>query len=198
MTVTINNPSGKCPWCGDDPLYNSYHDSEWGRPCFDSQRLFEFLVLEGAQAGLAWITVLRKRDHYYRAYENFHIPTMARWSDHHIEKLMQDTGIIRNRRKLESARCNARAYLKMAEQGLNFSEFLWSFVNHRPLQNRWQAMEEVPATSRESQAMSKALKQAGFNFVGPTICYALMQAVGMVNDHLLSCPQYTICEELSP
>ncbi len=187
----------RCPWCGDDPLYVSYHDSEWGVPERDSQRLFAKLLLDGAQAGLAWITILRKREGYYRAFEGFDPEIMAAYSDAKLAELMLDPGIVRNRLKIKAARQNAQAYLRLRESGIDFSEFLWGFVGGQPLRNRWKSMSEIPATSAESDAMSKALKKAGFTFVGSTIVYAFMQAVGLVNDHLVSCPRHQACAALA-
>lgn len=183
----------RCPWCGEDPLYQAYHDQEWGVPLFDNQRLFEFLILEGAQAGLSWITVLRKRENYRLAFDNFDPVKMARYSEAKKAKLMQNEGIIRNRLKIESAVKNAKAYLTMQKNGEDFSEFLWSFVNGKPKKNTLKAMSQIVSSTPESDAMSKALKKRGFNFVGSTICYAFMQATGMVNDHLTTCFRYNEC-----
>ena len=182
-----------CPWCGTDPLYTDYHHNEWGTPLDDNQMLFEFLILEGAQAGLSWITVLRKRENYRKAFDNFNREKMARYTDAKKAKLLLNEGIIRNRVKSDSAIKNAQAYLNMQKNGEDFSEFLWSFVGGKPKQNKWASMSEVPAFTPESDAMSKALKQRGFNFVGSTICYAHMQATGMVNDHLVSCFRHKQC-----
>jgi DNA-3-methyladenine glycosylase I len=187
------NEKIRCPWCGDDPLYREYHDKEWGTPLYDNQKLFEFLILEGAQAGLSWITVLRKRENYRKAFDNFDPVKIARYSDAKIAKLLQDEGIIRNRLKIESAIKNAKAYLAMKKNGEDFSEFLWSFVGGKPKQNKLAQMSQAVAFTPESDAMSKALKQRGFNFVGSTICYALMQATGMVNDHITTCYRYKDC-----
>lgn len=180
----------RCSWCGDDPLYVKYHDTEWGIPEHNSKALFGKLILDGAQAGLSWITILRKRENYLKAFDGFDPVKMARYSDAKLEKLMQDPGIVRNRLKIASARQNAKAFLRLKHRGVIFSEYLWSFVGGEPIQNGWKRMEEVPTTSPEAEAMSKALKKDGFNFVGPTIVYAFMQAVGMVNDHLISCFRY--------
>ncbi len=177
----------RCTWCGDDPLYVAYHDEEWGVPVRDDRKLFEFLLLEGAQAGLAWITILRKRENYRRAYEGFDPDRIARWRDARIEKLLKDPGIVRNRLKVEGARRNARAYRELVREEGSFSDFLWSFVEGRPIANRFGALKEIPAETDESRAMSRALKKRGFTFVGPTICYAFMQATGMVNDHTTDC-----------
>jgi len=177
----------RCPWCGEDPLYVKYHDTEWGIPEYNSKALFGKLILDGAQAGLSWITILRKRENYLKAFDGFDPVKMARYSDAKLERLLQDPGIVRNRLKVASARQNAQAYLRLKHRGVIFSEYLWGFVGGNPIQNHWKSMDEMPTTSPEAVAMSKALKKDGFNFVGPTIVYAFMQAVGMVNDHLTSC-----------
>jgi DNA-3-methyladenine glycosylase I len=177
----------RCPWCGDDPLYVAYHDYEWGVPCHDDARLFEFLLLEGAQAGLAWITILRKRENYRRAFADFDAETIAHWGEADVVRLLADTGIVRNRRKIEATVTNARHYLAVQEQFGSFDSYLWQFTEGTPRQNHWQSMADVPAETRESRALSKDLVSRGFKFVGPTICYALMQAVGLVNDHLVGC-----------
>jgi DNA-3-methyladenine glycosylase I len=187
----------RCSWCGDDPLYCDYHDNEWGVPVFDEQKLFELLILEGAQAGLSWITVLRKRDNYRKAFSNFDPEKIARFTPSKIEKLMQDQGIIRNRLKIESTIKNARALLAMKKNGESFSEFLWSFVNHQPVLNNLRSMKDAVSSAPESDAMSKALKKKGFSFVGSTICYAFMQACGMVNDHLIDCFRHKECAGLA-
>lgn len=184
----------RCPWCGTDPLYMDYHDNEWGTPLYDNQKLFEFLILEGAQAGLSWITVLRKRENYRKAFDNFDPVKIARYTEAKKAKLLLNEGIIRNRLKIDSAIKNAQAYLAMQKNGEDFSEFLWSFVGGKPKKNKWQSMSQVPAFTPESDAMCKALKQRGFNFVGSTICYAFMQATGMVNDHLVGCYRYKMCK----
>ncbi|WP_416456044.1 DNA-3-methyladenine glycosylase I [Saccharophagus degradans] len=191
------DPAQACPWCGSDPIYVHYHDTEWGVPEYDNQALLAKLILDGAQAGLSWITILKKRDGYYRAFDQFNPEKMARYTDAKLEKLMLDDGIVRNRLKIKSARQNAQAYLRIMKNGgpngeKDFSEFLWSFVGGQPIQNNYHSMSDVPAYSLEAEAMSKALKKAGFNFVGPTIVYAFMQAVGMVNDHLVSCPRHAV------
>lgn len=184
----------RCPWCGTDPLYIDYHDHEWGTPLYDNQKLFEFLILEGAQAGLSWITVLRKRENYRKAMDNFNPEKIARYTDAKKAKLLLNEGIIRNRLKVDSAIKNAQAYLAMQKNGEDFSEFLWSFVGGKPKQNKWKSMSQVPAFTEESDAMCKALKERGFNFVGSTICYAFMQATGMVNDHTIDCYRHTLCK----
>lgn len=180
----------RCAWCGDDPLYVSYHDNEWGMPVHDDRRLFEFLVLEGAQAGLSWLTVLKKRENYRKAFDNFDIERVATYGQHDIDRLLRDPGIVRNRLKIEAAIKNARGVLVLQAEYGSFDTFLWQYVGGRPIQNRWNSMAELPATSTESGQMSKDLKKRGFNFVGSTICYSLMQAVGMVNDHLVDCYRY--------
>lgn len=186
----------RCDWCGNDPLYVRYHDVEWGVPVRDDRTLFEFLLLEGAQAGLAWITVLRKREGYREAFDGFDAGKVARYSDKRIDGLLQDPGIVRNRLKVEAARTNARAFLTVQEEFGSFSDYIWRFVDGRPIQNRWRSQTEVPATSAESDAISRDLKQRGFKFVGSTIIYAHMQATGMVNDHLISCFRHHPCHAL--
>lgn len=186
----------RCSWCGTDPLYVAYHDTEWGVPVYDDQQLFGKLVLDGAQAGLSWITILRKREHYLAAFDQFDPAKMARYDEAKLAELMQNPGIVRNKLKIEAAVKNARGYLAIMEQEGSFSRFLWDFVGGRPIQNAWQTMGEVPAETAVSRAMSKALKQRGFNFVGPTIVYAFMQAVGMVNDHLVTCFRHQMCRDL--
>lgn len=195
----MKNASGsleRCGWCDDDDLYRDYHDNEWGVPLYDDRKLFELLVLEGAQAGLSWITVLRKREGYRRAYDNFNPEKMARYTSEKLNILLQNPDIVRNRLKVESAVKNARAFLDLREEGVGFSDFLWRFVDGRPVQNRWRSLKQVPALTLISDAMSKALKKRGFNFVGSTICYAFMQASGMVNDHLQRCFRYSECRAL--
>ncbi len=189
--------AGRCPWCGNDPLYVHYHDTVWGRPEYDDLALFEKLCLDGQQAGLSWITILRKQASYRAAYANFDPEKIVRFDDSKVEELMQDPGIIRNRLKVHSIIKNSRAYLALRDQGVGFSDFLWSFVDHQPVQNHWQSLEEVPVATDASEAMSRALKKAGFTFVGPVIVYAFMQATGMVNDHLVQCPQHRACYLLS-
>ncbi|MBT3314146.1 MAG: DNA-3-methyladenine glycosylase I [Anaerolineae bacterium] len=180
----------RCPWPSDDPLYIRYHDEEWGLPVYDDKLLFAKLLLDGAQAGLSWITILRKRENYWQAYDNFDAEKMARYDDEKIAELMGNAGIIRNRQKINSAIKNAQAYLRLREELGSFSDYLWGFVGGKPIVNTLQSEADYMATSPESHAMSKDLKKRGFSFVGPTICYAFMQAVGMVNDHLVSCFRY--------
>lgn len=195
--ATPLTPLLRCGWCGTDELYCAYHDQEWGTPLLDEHKLFEFLILEGAQAGLSWITVLRKRTAYRAAFDNFDPHKMARYTAARQAKLLTNPGIIRNRLKVASAIQNAKAYLAMTQNGENFTEFLWQFVGGKPKQNSWHSLTDIPAATPESEAMSKALKQRGFNFVGPTICYAFMQATGMVNDHLVSCYRHRVCAALA-
>ncbi|MCA9925989.1 MAG: DNA-3-methyladenine glycosylase I [Anaerolineales bacterium] len=184
------NGKNRCAWCGDDPLYVKYHDEEWGVPVYDDQLLFAKLILDGAQAGLSWITILRKRDNYWQAFDNFDPEKIARYDDAKIAELLQNPGIVRNRQKVNAAVKNAQAYLNILETEGSFSDFLWQFVDSKPIPNAWQTMAEIPAVTPESEAMSKALKKRGFSFVGPTIVYAFMQAVGMVNDHVIDCFRY--------
>ena len=180
----------RCAWVGADPLYVAYHDQEWGVPVHDDRKLFEFLILEGAQAGLSWLTILRKRDHYRRVFDHFDPEKVARYDAARIESLLLDPGIIRNRRKVEAAVRNARAFLAVQEEFGGFSPYMWSFVAGEPIRNAWQSVKEIPARTPESEVMSRDLKARGFRFVGPTICYAHMQAVGMVNDHTVDCFRY--------
>jgi DNA-3-methyladenine glycosylase I len=177
----------RCPWCGDDPLYRHYHDHEWGVPVHDDRTLFEFILLEGAQAGLSWITVLRKRKNFRRAFADFDPERVARFEDDDIERLINDAGIIRNRLKIEAAIGNARAFLEVQERFGSFDCYIWDFVNGEPIVNRFRTMAEVPAETDLSRTISKDLKQRGFCFVGPVIVYSHMQATGMVNDHLVDC-----------
>ena len=177
----------RCAWAGTDPLYAAYHDTEWGVPVHDDQRLFEFLILEGAQAGLSWITILRKRDNYRAAFDQFDAGKVARYSAKKIERLLQDPGIVRNRLKIHSAVINANAFLAVQKEFGSFDDYIWTFVGGKPKQNTWAAMTDVPAKTAQSDAMSNDLKKRDFKFIGSTICYAFMQATGMVNDHLLDC-----------
>ncbi|WP_150911947.1 DNA-3-methyladenine glycosylase I [Marinobacter halotolerans] len=188
----------RCPWCGDDPIYVAYHDNVWGVPEYDSLALFEKLCLDGQQAGLSWLTILKKQGTYRAAYDGFDPECIVRYDEQKIQSLLQDPGIIRNRLKVESIIRNARGYLELTSEGTAFSDFLWSFVGGEPIQNRWQAFADVPVFTEEAQAMSKALKRRGFNFVGPTIVYAFMQATGMVNDHLVYCPRHAQCRAMAP
>lgn len=176
----------RCSWGTSSELMQSYHDQEWGVPVKDDQLLFEFLLLEGAQAGLSWSTILNKREGYRKLFAGFDPDRIARFTSSKVEKLLKDASIVRNRLKVESAITNAKAFLAIQQEG-SFSEFLWSFVGGQPVTNRWESLSELPVSTPEALAMSKALKKTGFRFVGPTICYAFMQAVGMVNDHETSC-----------
>lgn len=177
----------RCAWVKADALEIAYHDQEWGVPIHDDQRLFEFLILEGAQAGLSWSTILKKRENYRLAFAQFDPGIVASYDANKVEELMQNAGIVRNRRKIESTIINAQKFLEVQQQFGSFDHFLWQFVDGKPKQNHWRSLTEVPSTSPESDALSKALKRRGFKFVGSTICYALMQAVGMVNDHTTDC-----------
>ncbi|ART80523.1 DNA-3-methyladenine glycosylase I [Oceanisphaera avium] len=177
----------RCAWVNDDPRYQAYHDFEWGVPEYDSRALFEKLCLDGQQAGLSWFTILCKIPHYRAAFANFDPCLIAEFDEQDVARLMNDSGIVRNRLKIRSVITNARAYRLMQQQGINFSGWLWQFVNGSPIVNHWASPEQVPTSTPESQAMAKALKKQGFSFVGETICYAFMQATGMVNDHLLRC-----------
>ncbi len=177
----------RCSWCGEDPLYVAYHDAEWGVPEWDDRALFEKLMLDGFQAGLSWITILRKRDNFRRAFDGFVPEVIARYDVAKREALMADAGIVRNRQKIEATVGNAQAWLQIMEEDGSFADFLWRFTDGRPLVNHWTRSDQIPAETAESRAMSKALKTAGFRFCGPTICYAVMQACGIVNDHLVDC-----------
>lgn len=179
----------RCPWCGTDPLYVAYHDHEWGRPERDPRRLFELLCLESFQAGLSWITILRKREEFRAAFAGFHPETLATWGETEVTRLLANPGIVRHRGKIEATLRGAHAFLRI-EGAQGFSPYLWSFTGGQPLQPRSAGMADVPGQTAESQAMSKALKRDGFNFVGPTITYAFMQASGMVNDHLITCQSH--------
>jgi len=180
----------RCEWAGDDPLYIEYHDNEWGVPVHDDQRLFEFLILEGAQAGLSWITILKKRENYRQAFHDFAPRMVAEYDDRDIARLLNDEGIVRNKLKVNSAVRNARAYLAIQEEFGSFDAYSWAFVGGNVKKNAWKGMSEIPAVTPEAEELSKDLKKRGFNFVGPTIIYAYMQAVGMVNDHAVDCFRY--------
>ena len=182
--------SARCPWAEKDPLYHPYHDHEWGVPSHDDRHLFEMLILEGAQAGLSWLTILRKREAYRRAFDGFDPARVARYTEKRQARLLADPGVVRNRQKVAAAVANARAFLATAEEFGSFDAYLWRLVGGSPRQNRFRKLAEVPARTDESDALSKDLRKRGFGFVGSTICYAFMQAVGMVNDHLLSCPRH--------
>ena len=177
----------RCPWPGDDPLYIAYHDDEWGVPSHDNRHLFEMLNLEGAQAGLSWITILRKRENYRRTFANWDAAKIARFGEKDFARLMADAGIVRNRLKIRATIANAQAYLAVRKEFGSFDRYLWQFVGGKPLKNRRRGLGEIPARTAEADAMSRDLKKRGFRFVGPTICYAFMQATGMVDDHLATC-----------
>ncbi len=180
----------RCGWAKNE-LNIPYHDTEWGVPVHDDRTLFEFLILEGAQAGLSWDTVLRKREHYRKVFDNFDATKIARYNERKIEKLLNDVGIIRNRLKINSAVVNAKCFLKVQDEFGSFDNYIWRFVDGRPIVNKWREMKDVPAKTKESDASNKDLQKRGFKFVGSTICYAFMQATGMVNDHLVSCFRHT-------
>ena len=186
----------RCGWCGSDPIYVDYHDNVWGRPEYNSQELFAKLCLDGQQAGLSWITILKKQQNYEKAFYNFDPRKIVRYAPRKIETLMQYKGIVRNRLKIEAIIANAQAYLDLEKQGHDFSEYIWSFVGGVPIQNRFKSMDDMPTSTPVSDRMAKSLKKHGFKFVGTTICYAFMQAVGMVNDHLVTCKAYQECFEL--
>ena len=176
----------RCKWAKDEPNI-TYHDKEWGRPQHDDTRLFEFLILEGAQAGLSWVTILKRRDGYSKAFSDFDALKVSKYTQKRVEKLLQDESIIRNKLKVNSAINNAKAFLKVQVEFGSFDEYLWGFVNHKPIKNRFKKLSDIPASTEISEKLSKDLKKRGFSFVGPTICYALMQAIGMVNDHTTQC-----------
>ena len=180
----------RCGWVGKDPLYLEYHDREWGVPLRDDAQLFEMIILEGAQAGLSWITVLKKRENYRRAFDQFDVGKIARYDGRKKRALLNDAGIIRNRLKIDATIGNARAFLDIVDEFGSFSDYLWEFVDGRPIVNRWRRLSQVPVSTEKSDALSKALKKRGFKFVGTTICYSFMQAVGMVNDHVTTCFRY--------
>lgn len=186
----------RCSWCLGSELYRQYHDEEWGRPCYDDRELFELLNLEGAQAGLSWITILNKRENYRKAFDGFDPAKIARYRQPRLDKLLQNPGIVRNKLKVHGVVTNAKLYLEMQKNGISFSETLWSFVDYVPVQNGVTSRDQVPATTPQSDAMSRALKKRGFKFIGSTICYAFMQASGMVNDHTLECPGQEPCRKL--
>ncbi len=192
-----NQMKCRCEWCGSDQLYIAYHDDEWGVPVRDDHRLFEKLVLEGAQAGLSWLTILRKRENYRRAFQGFDPERVAAYTDVDIQRLMQDTGIVRNRLKIESAIHNSKKVLDIIRTTGSFSSFLWNYVDNVPRQNAWTSISELPTRTEQSDMMSRDLKKLGFKFVGSTICYSLMQSVGMVNDHVVGCFRYDEVKEMA-
>jgi DNA-3-methyladenine glycosylase I len=180
----------RCSWCGSDPLYVAYHDEDWGVPVYDNQQLFEMLILEGAQAGLSWLTILKKRENDRKAFHDFDASTIAGYDQKEIDRLMQDAGIVRNRLKIEATIKNARGLLQLCEEFNSFANYLWRFVDGKPIINAWQDHSAIPANTQISDQLSKDLKRRGFNFVGSTICYAFMQSIGMVNDHTTDCFRY--------
>jgi DNA-3-methyladenine glycosylase I len=188
----MNKPAAKksCPWPGEDLLMQTYHDTEWGVPVHDDRKLFEFMILDAFQAGLSWKTILHKRENFRRAFSQFDPVKIARYDDKKVESLLQDAGIIRNRQKIAASITNARCFLAIQKEFGSFDAYIWQFTGHKTRQNRWKTISEIPARSAESDAMSKDLISRGFKFVGSTICYAFMQAAGMVNDHLITCPRY--------
>ena len=199
MTTTIQHADGlkRCAWPGQDPLYVAYHDTEWGVPEYDDRALYEKLMLDGFQAGLSWITILRKRENFRRAFDGFVPEKIARYAPNKVERLMADAGIVRNRMKIEGAILSARAWLDAMEQGPGFSKLLWDFVDGRPQINRLRSGKQIPTESEISRKLSKELARRGFKFCGPTIVYAFMQAVGMVNDHLITCHRHAACAALT-
>ncbi len=180
----------RCEWAGNDPLYQKYHDEEWGSPVHDDQKLFEMLILEGAQAGLSWITVLKKRAHYRKVFDNFNARKISKYDQSKIEQLLSDPGIIRNRLKVNATVTNSQKFLEVQKEFGSFDNYIWQFVHHKPVVNKFKSLKDLPAKNEISDRMSKDLKKRGFKFVGSTICYAFMQAVGMVNDHITTCFRY--------
>mgnify|MGYP003700515585 CR=1 FL=1 len=194
----MNDDPDRCPWCRGNALYTEYHDREWGVPCRDDGKLFEFLVLESAQAGLSWLTILRKRENYRRAFAGFDPERVARFNRRSVERLLRDSGIVRNRLKIEAAIGNARAFLEVVESHGSFADYFWGFTDGEPRINHWRRLGEVPSMTPLSDAISRDMKQKGFRFFGSTICYAHMQATGLVNDHLVSCFRHSECASTSP
>lgn len=190
MTKKAHNDKTRCQWVNNDPLYIDYHDQEWGVPIYDEQHLFEFLILEGAQAGLSWLTVLKKRENYRVCFDNFNSKKIANYDKNKIDSLLSNPGIIRNRLKVQAAISNAKSFLIIKKEHGSFSDYIWSFVDGKPIQNHWSPRKKLPAVTPISDQLSKDLKKRGFKFVGSTICYAFMQAVGMVNDHTTDCFRY--------
>ncbi|MGB5446026.1 MAG: DNA-3-methyladenine glycosylase I [Psychromonas sp.] len=187
----------RCQWCTEDPLYIAYHDQEWGVPVHDDRLLFEFIILEGAQAGLSWLTILKKRENYRKAFADFDYTQVANFDQDDVQRLLEDSGIVRNRLKIEAAIKNARGVINIQAEFGSLSAYLWGFVDHIPKQNEWISITSLPAKTEISEKMSKDLKKRGFNFVGPTICYSLMQAVGLVNDHTRDCFRYQEVKQLT-
>jgi len=193
----MTEPKKRCAWCGEDPIYVAYHDDEWGVPEYDDRALFEKLILDGFQAGLSWITILKKRENFRKAFDDFEPETIARYTDKKVGHLLQDAGIIRHRGKIEATIGNARSWIEIMEtEPQGFSGYLWDFVDGKPLQNKWKGMGDLPAATPMSEALSKDLKKRGFKFCGPTIVYAFAQAVGMVNDHVTNCYRYAEVKKL--
>ena len=183
----------RCVWCGEDPLYQQYHDSEWGVPCRDDKKLFEFVLLEGAQAGLSWITILRKREAYRKAFADFDVEKVAAFTEQDAKRLVNDAGIVRNRLKINSAISNARLFIDIKKEFGSFSEYFWGYVDNQPVVNLWASHAEIPATTALSDLIAKDMKKRGFKFFGTTICYAYMQAMGLVNDHVVDCFRHSEC-----
>ncbi|MDP3765946.1 MAG: DNA-3-methyladenine glycosylase I [Nanoarchaeota archaeon] len=180
----------RCDWVNEEKICIDYHDKEWGVPVHDGRKLFEFLILEGAQAGLSWLTILKKRESYRKACDNFDAGKIARYGNKKIKELLSNDGIVRNKLKIQATIQNAKAFLQIQKEFGSFDKYIWQFVNHKPIKNSWKSLKQLPAKTKESELMSKDLKKRGFNFVGSTICYAFMQAVGMVNDHIVDCFRY--------
>jgi len=193
---TTQQEATRCGWVTDDPLYVEYHDNEWGVPEYSDDRLFEFLVLETFQAGLSWLTILKKRENFRRALDHFDYSKIAAYSDAKVEELLKDKGIIRNRRKIRATIANAKAFIEVQKEFGSFSKYIWGFVDHQPIRNAWKSQKEVPANTPLSDNISKALKKRGFQFVGTTVIYAHMQATGMVNDHTIDCFRYAEVRKL--
>jgi DNA-3-methyladenine glycosylase I len=191
--VTPVTPRTRCVWCGDDPLYQQYHDQEWGLPCRDDKKLFEFVLLEGAQAGLSWITILRKRENYRKAFANFEVEKVAAFNEQDIERCVGNVGIVRNRLKINSAISNARCFMEVQAEFGSFSNYFWGYVDGTPIVNHWASHAEIPASTALSDSISKDMKKRGFKFFGSTICYAHMQAMGLVNDHTTDCYRHAQC-----
>ena len=183
----MSKPIVRCPWAGSEPIYQEYHDKEWGVPSHDDRHLFEMLILEGAQAGLSWITILKKRDGYRKAFDNFDVKKVAKYNSGKVETLMKNPNIVRNRLKINSTIQNAKMFLKVQNEFGSFDKYLWQFVKGNPIVNKWRTLKDFPAKTKESDVLSKDLLKRGFKFVGTTICYAYMQAIGMVNDHTVDC-----------
>lgn len=185
----------RCAWSSGDQLYEEYHDTEWGKPLYDDNMLFEFLILEGFQAGLSWITILRKRENFRKAFSNFDAKKIAKYGQKDFDRLIQDAGIIRNKLKINSAVSNAQAFLDVQKEFGSFSDYFWGFTDGKPIVNKWKEMGQIPAKTELAETISKDMKKRGFKFVGPTIIYAHMQATGMVNDHIMSCPRWSEVQE---